>query len=61
MRIPIGTINTLMQGQDIRLCDSCGRYLCLEEPSAPATENKEPAQKPARKPRKKTVKQHVAA
>ena len=54
MRIPIGTINTLMQGQDIRLCDSCGRYLCLETetPAAPATEAA-PAAKPARKPRKK--------
>jgi hypothetical protein len=55
MRIPIGTINTLMQGQDIRLCDSCGRYLCLpDEPPAPeAAEAKAPAVTPARKPRKK--------
>lgn len=61
MRIPIGTINTLMQGQDIRLCDSCGRYLCLEEPSTQAPEPQEQATKPARKPRKKAVKQHVPA
>lgn len=35
MRLPIGTINVLMHGQDIQLCDSCGRYLCLaDEPAA---------------------------
>ena len=56
MRIPIGTINVLMHGQDIQLCDSCGRYLCLaEEPAAqplappPAAE----APKPEKKPRKR--------
>jgi len=56
MRLPIGTINTLMQGQDIQLCDSCGRYLCLaeEEPAeAPKEEPKAETPKPARKPRKK--------
>src|SRR5258708_24711094 len=31
MRLPIGTINTVMQHQDIQLCDSCGRYLYLPE------------------------------
>ncbi|MCX6887130.1 MAG: C4-type zinc ribbon domain-containing protein [Verrucomicrobiota bacterium] len=29
MRLPIGTINTLMQGTDLRLCEMCGRYLLL--------------------------------
>jgi predicted nucleic acid-binding Zn-ribbon protein len=57
MRLPIGTINTLMQGLDIQLCDTCGRYLCLAEPAetpAAATEaTPEPASKPARKPRKR--------
>ena len=55
MRLPIGTINTLMQGQDIQLCDTCGRYLCLPDPAetpAPAPEP-EAAPKPARKPRKR--------
>lgn len=57
MRLPIGTINTLMQHQDIQLCDSCGRYLYLFPETAPAAS--EPASaskvatKPARKPRKK--------
>src|ERR1044071_3166597 len=37
MRLPIGTINTLMQHQDIQLCDTCGRYLYLPtEPAIPA-------------------------
>lgn len=32
MRLPIGTITTLMHGTDIQLCDTCGRYLYLPEP-----------------------------
>src|SRR5438045_2355664 len=40
MRLPIGTINTLMQHQDVQLCDTCGRYLVLEEP-APQTASQE--------------------
>ncbi len=52
MRLPIGTINTLMQAHDIQLCDSCGRYLYLaEEPAAPA--EPAPAPKPAPKARKR--------
>src|SRR5579883_1829591 len=38
MRLPIGTINTLMQNQDIQLCDTCGRYLYLAPEPAPAAE-----------------------
>jgi hypothetical protein len=51
MRLPIGTINVLMQHQDVQLCDSCGRYLYLvEEPAAAA----QPAPvKPAPKPRRR--------
>src|SRR5437763_15603945 len=33
MRLPIGTINTMMQGHDLQLCDSCGRYLYLPAPA----------------------------
>jgi predicted nucleic acid-binding Zn-ribbon protein len=54
MRLPIGTINTLMQGQDVQLCDSCGRYLYLEPEQAAAPEPVAPA-KPASKPRKRKV------
>lgn len=55
MRVPIGGIISLKHGEDIQLCESCGRYLYLP----PATEaeppkSAEPAArpKPARKPRK---------
>ncbi len=53
MRLPIGVIMTLMHGNDIQLCDTCGRYLYLP----PKQENviPEPAEakpKRARKARK---------
>ena len=51
MQVPLGVVNTLKQGQDIQLCESCGRYLYLppegEAAAAPAA-----APKPARKTRK---------
>jgi predicted nucleic acid-binding Zn-ribbon protein len=55
MRVPIGGIMSLKHGEDIQLCENCGRYLYLA-PAAPA----EPAKstgtaagaKPGRKPRK---------
>ncbi len=61
MRLPIGTINTLMQGTDIRLCDTCGRYLYLpplteEAPAAAvpqASGSEIPIEKPAKRPRKR--------
>ena len=59
MRLPIGTINTLMQRHDIQLCDTCGRYLYLAEPepanadtAAPAASEAK-APKAPRKPRKR--------
>jgi hypothetical protein len=52
MRLPIGTINTLMQGQDIQLCDSCGRYLYLPSPGETELVEKLAAVKPAQKARK---------
>ena len=51
MRLPIGVVTTLMHGNDIQLCDTCGRYLYLAEPAKPA-DAPQPAAKPARKPRK---------
>jgi predicted nucleic acid-binding Zn-ribbon protein len=53
MRLPIGTINTLMQDQDIQLCDTCGRYLVLAEPEVSQPEEPSVTTKPARKPRKR--------
>jgi predicted nucleic acid-binding Zn-ribbon protein len=63
MRIPIGVINTLMQGQDIQLCDNCGRYLHLapEQTQAPAVAAEGPATpKKATRTRKKKVVEHAA-
>jgi predicted nucleic acid-binding Zn-ribbon protein len=54
MRLPIGTINTLMQGQDVQLCDSCGRYLCLPSPEVPPPAQTESASKAiSKRPRKR--------
>jgi hypothetical protein len=67
MRLPIGTINTLMQGQDIQICDTCGRYLSLEvvvaAPPVPeaVVEPVKAEKKPARKPRKRKVAANAVA
>jgi len=52
IRLPLGVIMTLMHGQDIQLCESCGRYLYL--PPALKTEVTEPtgSSKPVKKTRK---------
>jgi len=52
MRVPIGGIMALKHGEDIQLCESCGRYLYL--PPAVEMEPTEPTStsKPARKIRK---------
>jgi predicted nucleic acid-binding Zn-ribbon protein len=56
MRIPIGAINTLMHGDDIQMCETCGRYLYLP-PEAPNPPVEIPvvakAAKPQRKPKRK--------
>lgn len=36
MRVPIAVVIELMHGDDVRLCDNCGRYLYLDE-SVPNT------------------------
>jgi hypothetical protein len=51
MRVPIGTVNTLMQAKDIQLCDSCGRYLAL----APQVQEEAPAPAPPKAKRAKRV------
>lgn len=52
MQVPLGVVMTLRHGQDIQLCENCGRYLYL--PSAGETETAETSAvpKPARKTRK---------
>ncbi len=61
MKLPIGTINTLMQGQDIQLCDSCGRYLYLPDPAEAQFVEKIEAAKPTAKPRKRKALAHAVA
>src|SRR3974390_303211 len=61
MRVPIGTINTLMQGQDIQLCDTCGRSLYLPAPAETQFVETLAAVKPAAKPRRRKVAANVAA
>ncbi len=60
MRLPIGTINTLMQGSDIQLCDSCGRYLYLPDPAESQFVENVSAAKPAPKARKRKALAHAA-
>lgn len=60
MQIPIGTINTLMQGNDIRLCDSCGRYLYLPDPAENKFLENAAASKPTPKSRKRKALTHAA-
>lgn len=68
MKQPIGTINTLMQGQDIQLCDTCGRYLALPgpeeaqpEPAAAEAPKPTKAAKQPAKPRKRKAPVHANA
>jgi predicted nucleic acid-binding Zn-ribbon protein len=59
MHVPIGQITMLMRGEDVQLCESCGRYLYLPDPAeavaAVPVETAKPAKKPAAKPRKRRV------
>lgn len=61
MRLPIGTINTLMQGHDVQLCETCGRYLYLPDPAETQFVEAIAAAKPAPKPRKRKALAHAVA
>jgi len=58
MTLPIGKVTIVMRGEDIQLCDNCGRYLYLAEAPEAAPAASEPSveapveAKKARKPRK---------
>ena len=55
MRVPIGGVMALKHGEDIQLCENCGRYLYLAPavPTEPAKSTGPAAgSKPGRKPRK---------
>ena len=57
MHVPIGQITVLMRGEDIQLCESCGRYLYLPDPAETEflshMEAAKPKAKAAAKPRKR--------
>ena len=59
MRVPVGTITTIMHGTDIQLCENCGCYLYIphDEPAyvGRATENSKPAVPKAMKGKKKAL------
>jgi predicted nucleic acid-binding Zn-ribbon protein len=64
MHVPIGQITVLMRGEDVQLCENCGRYLYLPDAAeAEAMARLEAAKsvaKPAPKPRKRRVLAHAA-
>ena len=52
MQVPLGVVMTLRHGDDLQLCESCGRYLYLP-PVEPVVASKPvAATKPEKKPRK---------
>jgi predicted nucleic acid-binding Zn-ribbon protein len=53
MRVPIGLITVLMRGDDIQLCETCGRYLYLPDPAETEFLQHLEAARPAAKPRKR--------
>jgi predicted nucleic acid-binding Zn-ribbon protein len=52
MRVPIGAIMTLKHGEDIQLCESCGRYLYLPPSTGTEPVEQTSSPKPAKKSRK---------
>jgi predicted nucleic acid-binding Zn-ribbon protein len=60
IRVPLGAIMTLKRGEDIQLCENCGRYLYLVD--EPAVETPPPAAAPkrGRKPRAAKRELHTA-
>lgn len=52
MQVPLGVVLTLQHGQDLQLCENCGRYLYLLPAEAGATAEPVPDPKPAKKGRK---------
>jgi predicted nucleic acid-binding Zn-ribbon protein len=51
LRVPIGTVITLKRGEDIQLCENCGRYLYLPDPAQAEPPPPAAAPKRGRKPR----------
>ena len=57
MHVPIGQITVLMRGEDIQLCESCGRYLYLPNPAEAEAAASVEAAKPATKEVKAAAKE----
>ncbi|HVM47120.1 MAG TPA: C4-type zinc ribbon domain-containing protein [Candidatus Acidoferrum sp.] len=53
MHVPIGMITVIMRGDDIQLCENCGRYLYLPDPAEAQFVEHLEAAKPAAKPRRR--------
>jgi len=53
MQVPLGVVMTLRHGQDIQLCENCGRYLYLPEEEASISLPSKPAPKAVRTPRRR--------
>ena len=51
IRVPIGIITTLKRGEDIQLCENCGRYLFLPDTAEVETPPPAAPTKRGRKPR----------
>jgi predicted nucleic acid-binding Zn-ribbon protein len=61
MHVPIGQITMLMRGEDVQLCESCGRYLYLPDPAEAEFVNKVEATKPVAKAPAKPRKRRALA
>jgi hypothetical protein len=62
MRLPIGAYNTLLQGTDVQLCESCGRYLFVPDAAETSFQETLAAAKPVAKTKtrkRKTVENAV--
>ena len=53
MSVPIGKITVIMRGNDIQLCENCGRYLYLPEPVETAPIAQEAVAKSVEKPKRR--------
>jgi hypothetical protein len=51
VQVPRGTVLTLMHGDDIQICENCGRYLYLAEPAESAPPAAAPEKSKLRKKR----------
>jgi predicted nucleic acid-binding Zn-ribbon protein len=57
IRVPIGAITTLKRGEDIQLCENCGRYLYL--PDTAETKTPPPAVPPKRAKKARVTKREL--